>query len=52
MHIDTEIEEVEEEQMETRNDESIEDETYRMFPVPASENSTEEDDESNGSEER
>jgi hypothetical protein len=45
MHIGTEIEEVEEEQMEISDDESTEDETYRMSPVPPSENSTEEDDE-------
>jgi hypothetical protein len=49
MHIDTEIEEVEEEQMETSDDESAEDEIYRMPHVPPSKNSTEEDDESNGS---
>jgi hypothetical protein len=51
MHIDTKIEEVEEEQMETSDDESAKDETYRMSPVPPSENSAEEDDESNGSQE-
>jgi hypothetical protein len=49
MHINTEIEEVEEDPMETSNDESAEDETYRMPPVPPSKNSTEEDDESNDS---
>jgi hypothetical protein len=37
--------------METSDDESVEDETYRMSPVPPSENSAEEDDESNGSQE-
>jgi hypothetical protein len=52
MHIDTEIEEVEEDRMETSDDESADDETYKMSPMPALENSTEEDDERNGSEER
>jgi hypothetical protein len=52
MHIDTEIEEVEEEQMETSDDESAEDETYRMPHMPPSKNSTEEDDESNGGQTR
>jgi hypothetical protein len=49
MHIDTEIEEVEEDPMETSDNKSIEDETYRVSPVPPSENNTEEDNESNGS---
>jgi hypothetical protein len=49
MHIDTEIEEVEEDPMERSDDESAEDETYRMSPVPPSENCAEEDDESNDS---
>jgi hypothetical protein len=50
-HIDTKIEEVEEDRMETSEDESADDETYKMFPMPASENSAEEDDEGDGSEE-
>jgi hypothetical protein len=52
MHIDTEIEEVEENQIESSDDEFAEDETYKMSPMPASENSIEEDDESNDNEER
>jgi hypothetical protein len=51
MHIDTKIEEVEEDHMETSEDEFVDDETYKMSPMPASENSTEEDDEGDGSEE-
>jgi hypothetical protein len=51
MHIDTKIEEVEEDRIETSDDESADDETYRMSPMQASKNSTEED-EDNGSEER
>jgi hypothetical protein len=51
MHIDIEIEEVEEDCMETSEDESTNDETYKMSPMPASENSAEEDDEGDGSEE-
>jgi hypothetical protein len=51
MHIDTEIEEVEEDRMETSEDESVDDETYKMSPMLASENSVEEDDEGDGSEE-
>jgi hypothetical protein len=43
MHIDTEIEVVEEDPMETSDDESVDDETYKMSPVPASENSSEDD---------
>jgi hypothetical protein len=43
MHIDIEIEEVEEDPMETSDDESINDETYKMSPVPPSENSFEDD---------
>jgi hypothetical protein len=51
MHIDTKIEEVEEDCMETSEDESADDETYKMSPMPTSENSAEEDDEGDGSEE-
>jgi hypothetical protein len=46
MHIDTEIEEVEEDPMETSDDESADDETYKMSPVPPSKNSSEDDVES------
>jgi hypothetical protein len=46
MHIDMEIEEVEEDPMETSDDESAYDETYKMSPVPPSENSSEDDVES------
>jgi hypothetical protein len=46
MHIDTEIEEVEEDPMETSDDEFADDETYKMSPVPPSENSSEDDVES------
>jgi hypothetical protein len=46
MHIDTEIEEVEEDPMETSDDESTDDETYKMSLVPPSENSSEDDVES------
>jgi hypothetical protein len=46
MHIDTEIEEVEEDPMETSDDESADDETYKMSPIPPSENSSEDDVES------
>jgi hypothetical protein len=46
MHIDTEIEEVEEDPMETSDDESTDDETYKMSPVPPSENSSKNDVES------
>jgi hypothetical protein len=49
MHIDMEIEEVEEDPMETSDDESAKDETYKMSPMPASESSNEDDNESNGS---
>jgi hypothetical protein len=50
MHIDTEIENVEEEQMETSDDdESVKDETYKMSPMLGSKNSNEDDNESNGS---
>jgi hypothetical protein len=52
MHIDTEIEEVEKDPVETSDDESAKDETYMMSPMPAYENSNEDDDESNGSGER
>jgi hypothetical protein len=37
--------------METSEDESADDETYKMSAMPALENSTEEDDEGDGSEE-
>jgi hypothetical protein len=43
MHIDTEIEEVEEDPMETSDDESADDETYKMSVVPLSENISEDD---------
>jgi hypothetical protein len=43
MHIDTEIEEVEEDPIETSDDESSDDKTYKMSPVPPSENSFEDD---------
>jgi hypothetical protein len=46
MHIDTEIEEVEEDPMKTSDDESTDDETYKMSPVPPSKNSSEDDVES------
>jgi hypothetical protein len=46
MHIDTEIEEVEEDPMETSDDESADDKTYKMSPVPPYENSFEDDVES------
>jgi hypothetical protein len=49
MHIDIEIEEVEEDHIETSYDESADDETYRMSPKQTSQNSIEED-EDNGSE--
>jgi hypothetical protein len=47
MRIDTEIEE--ENPMDTSDDESIEDETYSMSPVPPSENNVEDEIESNDS---
>jgi hypothetical protein len=46
MHIDMEIEEVEEDPMETSDNESIDDETYKISPVPPSEKSPEDDVES------
>jgi hypothetical protein len=46
MHIDTKIEEVEEDHTETSDDESADDETYKMSPVPPSENNSEDDVES------
>jgi hypothetical protein len=46
MHIDTEIEEVEEDKMKTSDDESTDDETYKMSLVPPSKNSSEDDVES------
>jgi hypothetical protein len=50
MHIDTEIEEVEEDPMETSDDESADDETYKMSSVPPSENNSEDNVESTESE--
>jgi hypothetical protein len=41
MHIDTEIEEVEEDPMETSDNESADDKTYKISLVPPSENSSE-----------
>jgi hypothetical protein len=46
MHIDIEIEEVEEDPMETSDDESTNDETYKMSLVPPSKNSSEDNVES------
>jgi hypothetical protein len=46
MHIDTEIKEVEEDPMETSDDQSADDKTYKMSPVPPSVNSSEDDVES------
>jgi hypothetical protein len=46
MHIDWKIEEVEEDPMETSDDESTDDKTYKMSPVPPSDNSSEDDVES------
>jgi hypothetical protein len=46
MSIDTKIEEKEEDPMETSNDETADDGTYRMSPVPPSENNSEDDVES------
>jgi hypothetical protein len=46
MHIDTEIEEVEEDHMETSDDEFADDETYKMSPVLPSGNNSEDDVES------
>jgi hypothetical protein len=46
MHIDTEIEEVEEDPMETSDDEFADDETYKMSLVPLSGNNSEDDVES------
>jgi hypothetical protein len=43
MSIDMEIEEEEENPMETSDDETADDEIYRMSPVPPSENSPEDD---------
>jgi hypothetical protein len=43
MHIDTEIEEVEEDPLKTSDDESADNETYKMSSVPPSENSSEDD---------
>jgi hypothetical protein len=51
MHINTKIEEVEEDHIETSDDESTDDETYKMSPMQTSKNSAEED-EDNGSEKR
>jgi hypothetical protein len=47
MHIDTNIEEVKEDPIETSDDESTEDETYNMSPMPHSKNSAEDEIESN-----
>jgi hypothetical protein len=47
LHIETEIEE--ENPMDMRDDESVEDETYRMSPVPPSENNAKDEIESNDS---
>jgi hypothetical protein len=52
MHIDTEMEEVAEDLVETSDDESTDDETYKMSRLPPSENSNEEDNESNDNEVR
>jgi hypothetical protein len=49
MHIDMKIEEVEEDPRETSDDESAEDETYKMSPMPQSENSAKDEIESNDS---
>ena len=46
MHIDMEIEEVEEDPMETSDNESTDDETYKISLVPPSEKSPEDDVES------
>jgi hypothetical protein len=46
MHIDTEIEEIKEDPMETSDDESTDDETYKMSLVSPSKNSSEDDVES------
>jgi hypothetical protein len=46
IHIDTDIEEVEEDPMETSDDESTNDETYKMSPVSPSKNISEDDVES------
>jgi hypothetical protein len=46
MHIDTEIEEVEEDPMETSDDESANDESYKMSSRPPYENNSEDDVES------
>jgi hypothetical protein len=43
VHIDTKIEEVEEDPMETSDDEAVDDETYKMSPVAPCENSSEDD---------
>jgi hypothetical protein len=47
LHIATEIEE--ENPMDMRDDESVEDETYRMSPMPPSENNAKDEIESNDS---
>jgi hypothetical protein len=49
MHINMEIEEVDENPMETSDDESIDDETYKMSLMPPSGNSKEDGNESNDS---
>jgi hypothetical protein len=49
MHIDTDIEEVEEDPREKSDDESAKDETYKMSPIPQSENNVEDEIERNDS---
>jgi hypothetical protein len=49
MHIDIEIKEVDENPTETSDDEFVDDETYKMSPMPPSENNNEGDNESNDS---
>jgi hypothetical protein len=46
MHFDMEIEEVEEDPMETSDDESVDDEIYKISPIPPSKNSSKDDVES------
>jgi hypothetical protein len=46
MHFDMEIKEVEEDPMETNDDESVDDEIYKISPIPPSKNSSEDDVES------
>jgi hypothetical protein len=49
MHIDIEIKEVDENPTETSDDEFVDDKTYKMSPMPPSENNNEGDNESNDS---